>query len=32
MGRESVFERVDRLFDVAVEHFKSGKSNADLPN
>lgn len=32
MGRESVFERVDRLFDVAVEHFKSGKSNADLPD
>lgn len=31
MGRESVFERVDRLFDAAVKHFKSGKSNAQLP-
>lgn len=31
MGRESVFDRVDRLFEKAVEHFKSGKSNADLP-
>lgn len=31
MGREAIFERVDRLFEVAVKHFKSGKSNADLP-
>lgn len=31
MGRESIFERVDRLFDVAVQHFRSGKSNADFP-
>lgn len=31
MARESVFDRVDRLFDEAVRHFKSGKTNAELP-
>lgn len=31
MSRENVFERVDRMVDVAVKHFKSGRNAAELP-
>jgi hypothetical protein len=31
MSRENVFERVDRMVDVAVKHFKSGRNAKELP-
>jgi hypothetical protein len=31
MSRENVFERVDRMINVAVKHFKTGKNAKELP-
>lgn len=31
MSRENVFERVDRMVDIAVKNFKSGNKASDLP-
>lgn len=32
MGRESVFDRVERIVEAIVAHFRSGKKNEDLPH